>query len=122
KENVGKIDQDYLNLLTLYLLFSVDRLVDFNCALSTWKHSGEQQMHLFTANRIAMAMDYTEANVLCRKAICWTNAVELTADAVQVTLNKFCKQGSVIQKNAEVSDPLLKNLLVSTDPPYYNNI
>lgn len=122
QELKGTIDQEYLNVLTLYLFFSIDRLADFNCNVTTWKHSGEQQMHLFTANRFAMAMDYTEANVICGKAICWTNAVELTADAVSVTLNNFCKVGQALQKNAEVSDPALKKLLVSTDPPYYNNI
>jgi putative DNA methylase len=122
QELENKIAPDYLKTLILYLFFSVDRLADFNCAVSTWKHSGEQQMHLFTANRIAMAMDYTEANVICGKAICWSNAVDLTIGGVEVTLNKFCHQGVAIQKNAEVSDPSLKKLLVSTDPPYYNNI
>ena len=39
-----------------------------------------------------------------------------------MTLTRFCHPGKVIQKNAEVSDPSLKKLLVSTDPPYYNNI
>lgn len=122
KENVGKIDQDYLNLLTLYFFFSIDRLADFNCNVSRWKASGEQQMQLFSSNRVAMAMDYTEANLIGPKAITWLNAVGMTADAINVTLTKYCKPGRAIQKNAEVSDPLLSNLLVSTDPPYYNNI
>jgi len=121
-EQIKNIDSDYLKLLTLYLFFSLDRLADFNCNLSTWKHSGEQQMHLFTANRIAMAMDFTEANIIQRKAISWSNAVTLTANAVGVTLNTACKPGIVKQKNAEESDTELKNILVSTDPPYYNNI
>ncbi len=122
KENVGKFDQDYLNLLTLYLFFAVDRLVDYNCNVTTWLNTSEQQKHLFTANRISMSWDYPEGNILLDKAICWKNSVKYTAEAIQVTLNKFCSSGNVIQKNAEVSHPLLKNLLVSTDPPYYNNI
>lgn len=122
KENVGKIDQDYLNLLTLYLFFTLDRLADFNCNVTRWVSAGEQSKPLFSGNRVAMTMDYTEANPIGPKAITWLNALGMTADSIQVTLNKFCQPGRAIQKNAEVSDPLLKNLLVSTDPPYYNNI
>lgn len=122
KENVNLIEKDYLNLLTMYLFFSLDRLADFNCNVSRWKPSGEEQMQLFSSNRMAMSIDYCETNPTAPKGICWTNAVNRTAESVQYTLNKFCEPGKAIQKNAEVTDPLLKNLLVSTDPPYYNNI
>jgi len=122
EELKGTIDQDYLNLITLYLFFSVDRLADFNCNVSRWKASGEEQMQLFSSNRMAMAIDYTEANPIAPRTICWLNALNRTAESVSFTLNKYCKPGIVLQKNAEVSDPSLKKLLVSTDPPYYNNI
>ncbi len=122
KESVGVIDQQYLNLLTLYLFFALDRLTDYNCSMSRWSNVGQQQIQMLNSGRYAMAMDYAEANVLYKKAICWHNMVNIVSESILVTLNKFCVPGNVIQKNAEVSDPLLKNLLVSTDPPYYNNI
>lgn len=115
-------NSDYVNLITLYLFFALDRLADYNNAFSQWKHTGVQQTPLFRSNRMGILWNYPEANLIGKKAICWSNAVETTAESVSVTLNKFCQPGIVIQKNAEVSDPLLKNLLVSTDPPYYNNI
>jgi putative DNA methylase len=122
RENIGIINQEYLNLLTLYLFFALDRLTDYNCSMSRWSNVGQQQIQMLNSGRYAMAMDYAEANVLFKKAICWHNMVGIISDSISVTLNKFCQPGSVIQKNAEVSDPLLKELLVSTDPPYYNNI
>jgi putative DNA methylase len=122
RENIGIINQEYLNLLTLYLFFALDRLTDYNCSMSRWSNVGQQQIQMLNSGRYAMAMDYAEANVLFKKAICWHNMVEIISDSISVTLNKFCQPGCVIQKNAEVSDPLLKDLLVSTDPPYYNNI
>ena len=118
----GNVEQEYLNALTLYLFFALDRLVDYNCNVTTWLNSSEQQKHVFTANRISMSWDYPEANILAEKAICWSNCVKYTAEGMEVTLTRFCHPGKVIQKNAEVSDPSLKKLLVSTDPPYYNNI
>lgn len=121
-ENVGQIEQEYLNLLTLYLFLSLDRLADYNCSMSRWSNAGQQQIQMLNSGRYAMAMDFAEANVIQRKAICWHNVINITKDSVAVTLNKYCRAGSVIQKNAEDSHQLLKDLLVSTDPPYYNNI
>ncbi|MDN3687237.1 DUF1156 domain-containing protein [Cyclobacterium jeungdonense] len=121
-EQKGKIEQDYLNLLTLYMFFAVDRLADFNCNVSRWKASGEQQMQLFSSNRFAMAMDFTEANVIGSKAICWLKSMGMVYDSIAITINQFSKPGLVKQKNAENPDPEINKLLVSTDPPYYNNI
>jgi putative DNA methylase len=118
----GSIQQDYLNLITLYLFFSVDRLTDFNCNVTRWVSAGEQSKPLFSGNRVAMTMDFCEANPFGPRAICWLNCLGMTIDAISVTLTKYCHPGRAIQKNAEVSDPALKKLLVSTDPPYYNNI
>ena len=69
-----------------------------------------------------MAIDYTEANVIGIKGVCWLNVVKRIADSIKSTLNEFCLPGKAFQKNAEVTHPLLKKLLISTDPPYYNNI
>jgi putative DNA methylase len=115
-------DKDYVDLLTLYLFFSLDRIADYNNTFTQWLPASYQQKPLFRSNRFGIMWNYPEANVVGKKAICWSNAVETTADSIQVTLNKFCHPGKAIQKNAEVSDPVLKDLLVSTDPPYYNNI
>jgi putative DNA methylase len=74
---------NYADAVTIFLALAVDRCADFNCGLSTWKPSGQQQMHLFTRQAIPMAWDFAEANILGQKAICWHNAVELTAGALE---------------------------------------
>jgi putative DNA methylase len=115
-------DEEYSKLIVLYLFFAVDRLADYNCSLSTWMSSGEQQKHVFTASRLSMAWDFAEANVIGDNAICWSYFVRKMAESVSSILTDYSKVGQVFQKSAEVSDPSLKKLLVSTDPPYYNNI
>lgn len=122
QELKGKVDQDYLNLLTLYLFFALDRLADFNCNVSRWSSAGEEQKSLFSSNRMAMAIDYTEANVIGPKAISWKNVLIRITDSVAYTLNKYCNPGIAFQKNAEAENPVLRKLIISTDPPYYNNI
>ncbi|MBE0674733.1 MAG: DUF1156 domain-containing protein, partial [Bacteroidales bacterium] len=115
-------DQEYANLITLYLFFALDRYIGYATSLSRWDNTREQHKDLFAATRYSMTWDFPEPNPFSPKGISWLYFVQKVADSVSVTLNKFCEPGHAIQKNAEVSDPLLNKLLVSTDPPYYNNI
>ena len=105
-----------------FLALALDRCADFNCGLSTWKPSGQQQMHLFSRQAIPMVWDFAEANLLGEKAICWHNAVDITADAIETTFPANAKEGRARQVDAATSWNDLRGLLVSTDPPYYNNI
>ncbi len=110
----------YTAAVATFLTLALDRYADFNCALSTWKPSGQQQMHLFGRQTIPMVWDFAEANLLSEKAICWQNAVDITADAVE-------SFGLLTPGHARLIDAAspwdgLRNVLVSTDPPYYDNI
>jgi putative DNA methylase len=122
KELKNNNNSKYVNVLTAYLFLALDRYLGYNCTLARWDNTREQHKDLFAATRYSMTYDFTESNPFSSKGISWYYFVEKEAKAVSVTLNKFCKQGNAFQKNAEVHDSSLKNLLVSTDPPYYNNI
>jgi putative DNA methylase len=113
---------DYARTVITLLALALDRCADFNCALSTWKPSGQQQMHLFTRQAIPMVWDLAEANILGEKAICWHNAVKITADAVESIILDMTQLGSARQIDAATGANGIKDLLVSTDPPYYDNI
>lgn len=112
----------YADTIATFLSFAIDRLADFNCALSTWKPSGEQQMHLFSRQAIPMVWDFAEANVFADKAICWSNAVEITADAIETIIVKVKSLGEVNQLDATSALPYISSSLISTDPPYYDNV
>jgi putative DNA methylase len=122
KELVNNGDLDHANLLTLYLFFALDRYVGYATSLSRWDNTREQHKDLFAATRYSMTWDFPEPNPFSEKGISWLYFVNKVAEGAGATLNPLCKPGIVLQKNAEVSDPSLQNLLVSTDPPYYNNI
>ena len=112
----------YSSAVTTFLALSIDRCADFNCAFSTWKASGQQQMHLFTRQAISMVWDFTEANILGEKAICWHNAVGLTANALRTISSAKSKIGSARQIDAATGANGIQDLLASTDPPYYDNV
>jgi len=119
-EEAGAYTATALTFLALVL----DRCADFNNALSTWKPSGQQQMHLFGRQAIPMFWDFTEANLLGEKAICWRNAVNICADAIEAipTGGEPPLPGHAGQIDAASSWDGLNDVLVSTDPPYYDNI
>jgi putative DNA methylase len=112
----------YADAVTTFLAFAIDRLADFNCGLSRWKPSGEQQMQLFGRGAIPMVWDYAEANVLGEKAICWKNAVEITANAIETVYVMAKASGQARQLDATSALPGGSHFLISTDPPYYDNI
>jgi putative DNA methylase len=113
---------EYAKTVTTFLALAVDRCADFNCGLSTWKPSGQQQMHLFTRQAIPMVWDFAEANLLGEKAICWHNAVKLTVDALVRVSVGSTEMGTAHQIDAAGAWNDTRGLLVSTDPPYYDNI
>ncbi len=112
--------EEYGCAVSTFLALALDRCADFNCALSTWKPSGQQQMHLFGRQAIPMVWDFAEANLIGEKAICWENAVEITAEAIEATSGG--EQGHARLIDAARPWDGLKGVLVSTDPPYYDNI
>ncbi|MGE5552979.1 MAG: DUF1156 domain-containing protein [Betaproteobacteria bacterium] len=121
----GLSDEDaetYAATVVTFLALALDRCADFNCTLSTWKPSGQQQMHLFGRQAIPMVWDFAEANLLGDRAICWQNAVDITADAIETIIADVLLAGHARQIDAANPWDGLKDVLVSTDPPYYDNI
>ncbi|MCC7230624.1 MAG: DUF1156 domain-containing protein [Fimbriimonadaceae bacterium] len=111
----------YANAVGTYLAFAINRLADYNSSIATWKPSGEQVMQTYKRQAIPMTWDYPESNVLGKSAICWANAVKYTADNLLASGTASCSPG--VAQTADASDQqVTAGKLVSTDPPYYDNI
>jgi putative DNA methylase len=118
----GNGAEAYADAACIYFAFAISRLLDFGCSLATWKPSGEQVMHLFTRQAVPMTWDYPESNFLGSTSICWLNSVKYAADSLlQCSSNSCMLNGHAEQVDAS-SQNLSINKVVSTDPPYYDNI
>jgi putative DNA methylase len=127
KEVRQKIKSDggsdsYADALTVLFSFAVDRLVDYNNALTVWKPSGEEQVHLFNRQAVPMVWDFPEANILEPVAVSWLNSVNRIAVTCEVTLTTVSKKQSAAQFNAAKYQFKSPKYIISTDPPYYDNI
>lgn len=110
----------YGEAVGVYLAFSVDRLADFSNCVSRWAPTNEKSMNLFSKQAIAMTWDFPEVNVFNHSA----GGYEAIATYINSCINKLPsaeRAGTARQFDAQ-SDNGMRGILVSTDPPYYDNI
>ncbi|PKG93150.1 DUF1156 domain-containing protein [Paraglaciecola sp. MB-3u-78] len=112
----------YGEALSVYLAFALDRLADYNSSIATWKASGEQVMQTYKRQALPMTWDFPESNIMGDKSICWLKAIKYTSDNLNACtkLNSLVP-GIVLQADAATQN-VSTNKVISTDPPYYDNI
>lgn len=104
----------------VYFSFVIDKLADYNSAICSWLTARDGVRNTFGRQAIPMTWDYTEANPFSNSSGCWDNMLEW----VTKSINEFPyaeKEGFAFQMNAQ-ADSGLRGIMVSTDPPYYDNI
>lgn len=113
----GKGATAYAEAICVYLGFAVDREANYCPSQNGW--SGDFIIQVFGRQAIPMVWDYAETNPFSNSTGNWTGAVKWITDAMA----KFPAdgEGKVYQHDAQ-SDNGMRNMLISTDPPYYNNI
>ena len=113
----GRGARAYADAIATYLAFAVDRQANYSSSLNGW--SGDFIIQTFGRQALPMVWDYAETNPFSNSTGNWTGAINWVA----LALEKFpgSAPAKVKQFDAQ-SDNGLRNVLVSTDPPYYDNI
>lgn len=114
----GKTAKAYSEAISVYLSFAVDRLADAGSTIATWSSSGFIRF-TFARQALPMTWDFAECNVLSDSTGNFKGAVEWVWKAIQ----GFCPNSNgYIKQNDAQSVSLPRNCVISTDPPYYDNI
>jgi len=116
----SSIADDYADAVSLYLAFAVDRAADYWSQMTTWMPRGTIRQ-TFARQRIAMNWDWAEANPFGAINCAWDEGIDWIAKAIQRLPSKAA-QGHVEQASATALKLGTDPVLVSTDPPYYDNI
>ena len=115
----GKGARAYAEAVAVYLAFAADKVADYWSSICTWHNSGEKVRNTFGRQAIPMTWDYTEANPFSSSTGNWMAMVDWIWKCVEV----FPSAGNGV---AAQSDAAIQNRsfarVVSTDPPYYDNI
>ena len=108
----------YAEAVGVFLSLAVGRSANYWSSLTPW--GGNFIVQTFGRQAIPMVWDYAEGNPLSFSTGNWTGALEWIEKVISNALPAL-KEGRAIQCDAQVQS-ISENKLVSTDPPYYDNI
>lgn len=121
-EDGGVGAEAYADAVATYLAFALDKLADLNNSLVRWEPKAQCPRQLFGRQSIPMVWDYAEANPLSRSSGSFITIIQGISKAMKAPFFGVSSStsNSVSPGNAMARE--YKDLIVSTDPPYYDNI
>ena len=109
----------YARSVCTFLGLNLNRCADLNNSLCTWNASDQVLRNLFKRQAIPMVWDFAEANILAEVVGGWSTCITRTVKCIETIANP---SGQAKQIDASGAWNDARGLLVSTDPPYYDNI
>jgi putative DNA methylase len=111
----------YAQAVGVYLGFAISRSADRGSSICSWDNSPKMEAlrNTFARQALPMTWDFAEGNPFSESSGNWTNNVEWAAKAVFAF--PAIVGGSATQSDAQ-TQTLSRDKVVSTDPPYYDNI
>ena len=109
----------YAQAVGIYLSLALSRLTDICNALCRWEVSKTQVRNLFGRQAIPMMWDFAENNVFGEAA---GDYIISLGNLVKALVHTPANQACFASQSDAQSQTVSKNKLVSTDPPYYDNI
>ncbi len=116
----GKGANAYADAVATYLAISVDRLADRNSTICSWDVTRDSTRNTFARQAIPMVWDYAEANPFSESSGNFQGTIDWVAEVIAAS--PCNKPGVIRQRDATEIINGIKHPLISTDPPYYDNI
>lgn len=109
----------YGEAVGVYLAFVVDKMADYHSTICIWHVTRELIANTMRRQAIQMTWDYAEANPTSSSAGSFSSMLGW----ITKCLETFPASGTAIVRQFDAqSDNGLRNIAISTDPPYYDNI
>jgi putative DNA methylase len=109
----------YAEALGVYLALGVGRCANYWSSLTPW--GGDFIVQTFGRQAVPMVWDHAEGNPISSSTGNWLGALEWIEKALITSFSNAVEKGFVSQADAQTQSQS-KNKLISTDPPYYDNI
>ena len=109
----------YAQAVAVYLALGISRLADAQNSLCQWGPDANQTQHLFRRQAVPMVWDYAESSVFSGAAGDLTTSLATMCRVIGRLV--IGAAGSSTSADAQ-RQQLSADQLVSTDPPYYDNI
>ncbi|NWJ49206.1 MAG: DUF1156 domain-containing protein [Chloroflexi bacterium] len=111
----------YANAIITYLSLAISRTADWGSTLGRWESKAQVPQQIFARQAIAMAWDYSECNIFSISTGSFIASItNVCRSLLNLPIHDNCKEGKVL--NRDVTSISNWSGLISTDPPYYDNI
>ena len=112
---------DYADAVQTYLSETVSKLSAYHCAAGVWRPNMSKSGRLFGRQAIPMVWDFPECNPFAGAGGDFLGAIYDSAKTLLTLPDNI--QGVAVQRAAQVNSAgRPNNVVISTDPPYYDNV
>lgn len=112
----------YAEAVGVYLAFAISKLADRGSTICTWFTERDSTRNTFARQSIPMTWDYAELNTLLHGTGSFSGAAEWTAESIEGVAAGYGSTFGVGRQEDATSQLVSAGKIVSTDPPYYDNI
>ena len=118
--NQGSGSAAYADAVTTYLAFAQSKACNRNTTLCMWETRMDRLVATFGRQGLPMVWDYAETNPFAGAG----GDIFGTVESVCEVLDKWADgpEGAVVQLDARIAMAFNDTPMISTDPPYYDNI
>jgi putative DNA methylase len=116
----SQFGDDYAVGILTYLACAVDRAVDYNSALASWRPKDSAMRSTLGKQAIPMVWDFAEANPLAKSSAGILECTKVIAKCVEMLPAGTMGYAKQLDATAAVNG--VTHPVVCTDPPYYANI
>ena len=109
----------YADAVAVYLAFLVDQVANHSSSVCGWNSANTQMRSVFARQGIPMVWDYAESNPFCDSSGSFNNLFERQVKGFEVLGSPTPGHGAQADAN---NQSISAGKMVSTDPPYYDNI
>lgn len=110
----------YADAVATYMAIALDKGADYGSSICSWHAGRDTVRNTFARQAIPMIWDYAEANLFSESSGNFQGAVDWVAQVI--ALSPCNALGKVQQRDATTAVNGIAHPLISTDPPYYDNI
>lgn len=117
--NSGTGELAYAEAIAAYLTAAIGKLSDYNSTICSWISGGQTMRNTFGRQAIPMVWDFAEANSLSDS----TGSLSSALNQIDRVVNELpATNGAVVEQADAQTQSVSISKVVSTDPPYYDNI
>ncbi|MGI5830938.1 MAG: DUF1156 domain-containing protein [Thermoguttaceae bacterium] len=109
----------YGDAIAVYLAFVIDKLTDYGSTICSWHSSREIIRNTFGRQAIPMTWDYAEGNFYSDSTGSFTSMLDWVVKTIALLP---AKPPSYAHQADAQTQAISQEKIVSTDPPYYDNI